>query len=209
MDVRYRFGDFDLDTDRRLLTRGSDEIHLKPKAYQLLQLLVQRSPAVVTQQEIQEHLWPDSVVDSGSVHSLISQIRDALGDGERRMVRTSYGSGFYVEPGARDADRPRFAVVLGDREIRLSDGVNLVGRDWNAEVRIDAPSISRQHARIVVDDDRVLLEDLGSRNGTAVRGRRVSEPVELTSGDKIVFGTVAAVFRILPDLQTTEDLRDL
>jgi hypothetical protein len=206
--VRYRFGDFDLDTDRRLLTRGAEEIHLKPKAFQLLQLLVAKSPAVVTQQEIQEHLWPDTVADAGNVHSLISQIRDALADSERKIVRTSYGTGFYVEPGGRDASRPRFEVILGEQTIPLRDGTNLIGRDWGAQIRIDSASISRQHARIVIDDNRAVLEDLGSRNGTAVHGRRVAEPVELTSGDRIVFGTVAVLFRALPELRTTADFRD-
>jgi len=206
--VRHRFGNFHLDSNRRALGRGDQEIHLKPKAFQLLQFLLEKSPAVVSHEEIDEHLWPDTFVDVGSIHSLISQIRDALGDDDHRVVRTSYGTGFYVETGSVERSPSRFEVIVGDREIRLVEGVNLIGRDWDAQVRIDARSISRYHARIVITENRAVLEDLGSKNGTAVRGQRVAEPAVLSSGDRIVVGTVSVIFRLLPELRTTEDVRD-
>ena len=59
-------------------------------------------------------------------------------------------------------------------------------------VRIDDPSISRSHARLVAGSDRVTVEDLDSKNGTFVNGERISRAVEVVPDDQIVFGRVGA-----------------
>jgi hypothetical protein len=88
------------------------------------------------------------------------------------------------------------AVVLGGplagRKLRLRDGV--LGRARDAAVRIDDPSVSRRHARLRVVGDRLLVTDLGSRNGSW-RGRsRVGAPVELAAGEEFRAGrTVLAL----------------
>jgi pSer/pThr/pTyr-binding forkhead associated (FHA) protein len=53
-------------------------------------------------------------------------------------------------------------LVTPSRQIPLFAGENIVGRDPKARVWLDSPSVSRQHARILVDGDRATLEDLGS-----------------------------------------------
>ena len=62
---------------------------------------------------------------------------------------------------------------------------------------LDSDSVSRRHARIVVDsaERRVSLDDLVSKNGTEVRGNPVRERVELCDGDEIVFGAVRVKLR--------------
>ena len=75
-------------------------------------------------------------------------------------------------------------------------GENLVGRDPQAAVWLDAPGISRHHARMTIDGDRVTVEDLGSKNGTYVRGDPVTEPTALTDGDEIRFGSMPLTFRV-------------
>jgi pSer/pThr/pTyr-binding forkhead associated (FHA) protein len=64
-------------------------------------------------------------------------------------------------------------------------------------VWLDSDSVSRRHARIVVDsvDRRVWLDDLASKNGTRLRGARVSERVALSDGDELVFGDVRVKLR--------------
>ena len=52
----------------------------------------------------------------------------------------------------------------------LAEGENIIGRGVDASVWIDAPGISRHHARIVVREGTATLEDLGSKNGTYVAG---------------------------------------
>ena len=69
-----------------------------------------------------------------------------------------------------------FRLVWGDREISLVEGENILGRDRDAVAWIDVYSVSRQHARIVVAGDDATLEDLGSKNGTFLRGEPVGAP---------------------------------
>jgi pSer/pThr/pTyr-binding forkhead associated (FHA) protein len=83
-------------------------------------------------------------------------------------------------------------------------GENLVGRERGVSVRIDSGSISRHHARITVSSNGVILEDLGSKNGTSLRGRRVRSASELRDGDVIIFGTVAAKVRAVRPAGSTE-----
>jgi pSer/pThr/pTyr-binding forkhead associated (FHA) protein len=98
----------------------------------------------------------------------------------------------------------RCRLVWGDRQIALLPGDNILGRAADARVWIDLARVSRHHARIVVADGRAVLEDLGSRNGTFVRGERVLGPAELADGDEICIGPVVLVFRTSVGNSTTE-----
>ncbi len=69
---------------------------------------------------------------------------------------------------------------------------------------IDAPGVSRYHARIVVAAGQAAVEDLGSKNGTYVRDRRVDAPLTLGDGDQIRLGSVVVTFRIPPVTGSTE-----
>jgi pSer/pThr/pTyr-binding forkhead associated (FHA) protein len=95
-------------------------------------------------------------------------------------------------------------IVIGSLVFDLNDGENLVGRERAASVRIDSGSISRHHARITVSPRGVTLEDLESKNGTTIRGRRIHSVSDLRDGDRIVFGTVAAVLRAVRPAITTQ-----
>jgi pSer/pThr/pTyr-binding forkhead associated (FHA) protein len=59
---------------------------------------------------------------------------------------------------------------------------------------IPSDLVSRQHARIVVSGERAKLEDLGSKNGTLVGGRRIEQGTELADGDEIWIGPARLVF---------------
>jgi hypothetical protein len=71
----------------------------------------------------------------------------------------------------------------------------LVGRAPSADLRLDDPRVSRLHARIEMRDDGVYVEDLGSRNGTAVDGTTVTGPRRLEVDDEVTVGPAALVFR--------------
>ncbi len=79
----------------------------------------------------------------------------------------------------------------------------MVGRDRDCAVRIDSVTLSRRHARIVVTNGEATVEDLGSKNGTHVNGRRVTEPVALKDGDQIEVGSVTMTYRTLDTLPST------
>jgi DNA-binding winged helix-turn-helix (wHTH) protein len=203
--MRFRFGDFVLDTDRRQLLRRGEPVHLPPKTFQLLQILAEERPKAVAQQDLYDRLWPETFVEKSNLHNLVYQLREALDDGEQTMIRTVYGFGFsFAAPVGDAAPAALWQVVIGSREFDLNDGENLVGRERAASVRIDSGSISRRHARITVSPSGVTLEDLDSKNGTTLRGRRIHSASDLRDGDRIVFGTVAAVLRALRPAITTQ-----
>lgn len=94
-------------------------------------------------------------------------------------------------------------IVLGSREWLLSEGSNLVGRDPDCAIRVDSPTVSRHHLRIVVTRERATVEDLGSRNGTRVNGQRLEQRLALREGDEIRIGSVALRYRVLDRLAST------
>jgi pSer/pThr/pTyr-binding forkhead associated (FHA) protein len=85
-------------------------------------------------------------------------------------------------------------VLQGPREIPLFEGENLLGRVPEGVVRLVSEKASRRHARIVVEGDSAVLEDLGSKNGTSLNGRRVEGSARLTDADRIVVGREVLVF---------------
>ncbi len=70
----------------------------------------------------------------------------------------------------------------------------LLGRGTDCDVRLFDPALSRHHCRLLWRDDRLLVEDLGSRNGTLVNGQKVTQPRLLAEGDALWLG--ASVFTV-------------
>ena len=85
-------------------------------------------------------------------------------------------------------------MIFRSREIPLAHGDTVIGRDPEANVCIDEPSISRRHATISTSPDGAMLRDLGSRNGTFVDGRRIDAPTPLVNGAVVSIGPVALLF---------------
>jgi DNA-binding winged helix-turn-helix (wHTH) protein len=205
--MRVRFEDLCLDSERRELTRGQTSLHLTPKAFDLLALLVERRPAAVSQDDLFDHLWPATLVDLSRLHQLVAEIRHALGDDDRRIIRTVYGRGYAFAPPAVILDAPARSackLVIGAIPHDLREGTNIVGRDHDVAVRIEHTSVSRRHAAIVIAADRITVEDLGSRNGTFVNSVRIHAATELRDGDALCFGHLNAKLRILPPPAATD-----
>jgi DNA-binding winged helix-turn-helix (wHTH) protein len=200
------FGEFSLDSESRQLFRGGEEIHLQPKAFELLELLVGSRPKALTKLLIRQRLWSETFVSDASLTVLVADLRAALGDDakEPRYVRTVYGFGYafagevatQASPDAVPAiGAPR--VIWGRRVTPLVEGENVLGRDETAAVRIDVPGVSRRHARIDVRGDQAMLEDLGSKNGTFVGEQEapVTAPVPLADGATFRLGRILLLFR--------------
>jgi pSer/pThr/pTyr-binding forkhead associated (FHA) protein len=79
-----------------------------------------------------------------------------------------------------------------------------VGREPDAGVWLESPKVSRRHARLTVSGTRVTVEDLSSKNGTTVRGARISAPLALEPGDEIQVGPFALTFRVGIEPRSTE-----
>ena len=180
-------------------------MHLTPMAWELLLLLVKARPRAVSKVEIRRRLWPDTHVGEGSLTVLMSELRSALGDSARRQayIRTVQGYGYAVAlekddggASARDPESgPLPRVMWGRRVLPLADGDNVLGRDGDADVRLDDASVSREHALIRVSGGSATIEDLGSKNGTFVGEDRVRSPLPLQDGDVFTLGEVTLLFR--------------
>src|SRR5687767_8813971 len=78
--MRVRFGPFVFDTATRELLEGGRPLHLSPKSFDLLQILVEHRPAVVSKAALQDRVWPDVFVDEANVGNAVAEIRRVLGD---------------------------------------------------------------------------------------------------------------------------------
>jgi DNA-binding winged helix-turn-helix (wHTH) protein len=207
------FEECEFDSGRRVLLRHGRLVPLSSRAFQLLELLLERRPEAIAKKELLERLWPDSFVSDASLHNLVTEIRAAVGDDARmaRYIRTVPRFGYAFHGAARAAVPARLTaqaesgarLVAGEREWLLCEGANLVGRDHDCSVRIDSATLSRHHARIVVTNGEATIEDLGSKNGTHVNGQRVTQVVSLKDTDDIRLGSVTVTYRIAEPLPST------
>jgi DNA-binding winged helix-turn-helix (wHTH) protein len=217
--VRVVFGDYEFDARRRLLLRHGRATPLSLKAFELLECLLDRRPEAVSKTELVQHLWPDTFVSDASLHNIVAEVRAALVDDPRtpRYIRTvpRYGYAFHgdAQPFTAAADevprttKPGPRLVSRRREWPLSQGASIVGRDRECVVRIDSPSVSRRHARIVVTGAKATIEDQGSKNGTSVNGNEVRGPVELEEGAQVRIGSVTMTYRTMDALPSTRTVR--
>src|ERR1700683_2039302 len=90
--MRLNFGDCVLDLRARQLEREEKIVPLEPKMYELLEVLIKRRPAVVTNNDLDELLWPDVYVARTSLTRLVSELRDTPRDS--RIIRTVYKTGY-------------------------------------------------------------------------------------------------------------------
>ena len=199
--LRVSFGDFVLNRGTRQLLRAGKARRLGPKALELLDLLLQQRPNVVTRERIRDRLWPGTHVTDSTLATVVTEVRAALDEDPKqpRFLRTAHGVGYAFCGDATESGPPlprpgrtmAYRLVLEDREVALRLGENLLGRVDEGVVWIEAPTVSRRHARILVEHDRATIEDLGSKNGTFVRGQRISAPTLLAAGDVIRLGRVS------------------
>jgi len=203
--VRLVFGSVVFDSRLRAVTRDGAPLHLSPKAFLLLEALVEARPAPVSKEVLYERLWPNTFVEAGNLHNLISELRQALDDDGHRIVRTVHGVGYAFD--ARDAasepSAARFLLWIGDEVLHLKSGEIIIGRDPEASVVIDSPDVSRQHVRMFVNDDHVVIEDLSSKNGTFVESARLTAPRTLRGDADIVIGKTLVLLRKRGSVKST------
>ena len=93
----YRFGDFSLDIDRETLYRGHQELHLRPKAFRVLEILLENSGRLVSKAELHDAVWKRSVVTDDSLAHCIAEIRRTLGDSDFEIIKTVPRRGYVFD----------------------------------------------------------------------------------------------------------------
>ena len=197
------------------LTRGGTTVSLELKVMDVLLCLAREAGMLVTRQDLIDSVWATEFVSDNTLTHAIAELRSALGDDAKSpsYIETIHRRGYRLLLGAFEPDetqtaaanRPScFYIIRGDRNVPLRDGKNLIGRIPWATVTIDSLQVSRRHASIVVDESTALLEDLRSKNGTYLNGRRLDDPAPLTDGDRIALGSYVVVLQVVTKVTTEE-----
>src|SRR5262245_57346829 len=102
--MTYRFDRFALDPGTRQLLRDGEEIHVSPKAFELLRCVVENRSRAMSRDELQSTLWPSTFVLETNLASLVAEIRRALGDSadDPIFVRTMHRFGYWFIGAVRD-----------------------------------------------------------------------------------------------------------
>ena len=209
--VIRQFADFVFDSARRQVTRATGEpVHLTPKAFELLAILIHEAPRVVQKTEIHERLWPGVFVTEATLVGLVKELRRSLADHDPRspIIRTSHGVGYAFCAAVAEAPTHRTTHehwIVGDTgRMPLREGENLIGRDPACCVWLDATGVSRLHARIIVKCETAEVEDLGSKNGTWLQGQPLTSKMPLHDHDSVRIGPVPLTYRFCESGLSTE-----
>jgi DNA-binding winged helix-turn-helix (wHTH) protein len=211
--MRVAFGSCVLDTESREVLRDGQPVHLTPLAFELLSLLTEQRPRALSKAELQDALWPGTFVTEASLSSLVADLRAAIGDEARgsTFIRTVHRHGYAFGGEVRILSAPEardsgccYRLFWHAREMMVEEGETILGRSREATLFLDDESVSRRHARLMINGGSVTVEDLGSKNGTVLNGARVSGPERIDDGATILIGSVALVFRAFKDAGPTK-----
>jgi len=209
----FAVGDWLVEPTLGTISCEGARVRLEPKVMEVLLCLSMRAGELVSKRELTDCVWQVEFISDNRLTRAIADLRQALGDdaGMPRYVETIPTRGYRLAadvtglsieaPGFDDASR--FKLETADRSYSLKEGESVIGRGVEADVRIDSEWASRRHARIVVSGLGATIEDLGSKNGTFVRGIPVEEVVQLHDGDEIGIGRGVTVLRFVTILGTT------
>lgn len=223
------------DLDR--ITKGVEVHHVEPKIMDVLVLLASRPGHVFSRADIIDAVWSKKFIGESALSRAVALLRDALEDDahkphfietipkrgyrllgtveavdEETLNRAKRGSGGEagITGSRRRTPEGLCSLLWGQVRVALADGEHLLGRDGDAVLRLPSGRVSRRHARIAVSGAHAVIEDLGSRNGTFVRGQRVTAPTELVDGDEICLGSEFISFAVsVPEGSTEEQTADV
>jgi DNA-binding winged helix-turn-helix (wHTH) protein len=212
-EAPFLLGPWQIDPAACELRNGGGVVRLRPKVMDLLVAFARNPGRVLSKQCLLDMVWPEVTVGDASLTVAVGELRDALGDHPEQpvFIETIPRRGYRMIADVTDPDadrvRPggsRFWLTGAGVELVLRQGENLIGRAPEAHIRIESPKVSRRHAKIVVDGDIAVVEDVGSKNGTFVGDLRVEGPTPLTNGDQLRLGQLAALLRVVvADRQST------
>lgn len=220
MPGSFSFGEFELDNAAYALFRAGERIKLEKIPMEVLILFVGSAGTLVDRGKIKTALWGSDVFveHDSAINTAVRKIRQALGDDAEkpRFVETVVGKGYrFIAPVERQTPVPSSrqrrpfptcCVTRGTQEFILDSGENLLGRDPDARVYVDHPSVSRRHAQILIRPNHAILEDLNSRNGTFLEGRRIGTPTEIHHGAIIGLGPITLTFVVLSGPASTRPM---
>ena len=178
----YRFGDLELLADERMLMRRGERIHLTPRVFHLLLILVENAGRLVTKETLLSDIWQDSFVEEGNLNSTVSRLRKALGEkpNENRFIETipRVGYRFIAEvERVQDEKDDQFPVVQKidpDEFVELETAERI---DEPKVVALDDPNRRRRkHLLLTLVSAGILLGVIGIGWYTIRRSRGAVAP---------------------------------
>ena len=191
--AQYIFGPYRLDPEAGELWREREKVDVRPKCYELLVYLLNNRGKLITKETLLEDVWKDVVVSESALSRTIAELRDILRDDadHPQYIETQQRRGYkfigkVMEVGKEIfAPRSRISLVHRGTEFPLDEGSHLIGRGRDVAIVLHGGAISRHHARITITGRTIVIEDLGSRNGTFLNGTRLNAAQPLCLGDRI------------------------
>jgi len=114
----YLFGQFRLDLSRQVLFRENNPLTLRPKSFDVLHHLLKNAGRVVSRNELFDAVWPDLVVTDDSLTQCLIEIRKALGEENRDLIRTIRGRGYLFNSEVTIEKTGGEAVILQSSDVR-------------------------------------------------------------------------------------------
>jgi DNA-binding winged helix-turn-helix (wHTH) protein len=187
--MRLAFDTFVLDLDQRRLLKDGVDVHLQPKAFELLRVLVEARPKALSKQEILDAVWPGVFVGENNLATVVRDLRTALDDDAQtpHYIRTAYGYGYAFAAAAATVGAPltplpsAWRLIHDHREIVLIEGRTILGRagpDVVAPPRRHRDSRRSRHHRGPRQQERHANRQRRGHRGRAT-GRRRRDPPRL------------------------------
>jgi len=197
------FGPFRFFATQRLLEKDGAPLNLGSRALDLLSVLIEHATEIVSKRELMARVWPDLIVEEGSLRFHIASLRKVLGDGQSgvRYVTNVAGRGYcFVAPIGRSAAAPTLAEsCVADRTAKLPARLlRMVGRDETVQavseqllgqrfVTIVGPggigkttvSVSVAHAKFSEFGGAIHFVDLGALDDPSLVPRAIASTLDL------------------------------
>ncbi len=197
------------------ISQNGREVRLRPRAMDVLTVLALAAGKLVSKQSLIDEVWRTEYVSDHALTQVIAELRAALGDDAKEpsfienIPRRGYRLVASVTPAAESVASNHgvsmpFKIETEGGTRPLTQGQNVIGRTGEADISLDRTEVSRCHAIITVQGTTAIIEDLGSKNGTYVNGRRLDGPTALNNGDEIWIGRSVARMRFLIEGEPTK-----
>lgn len=179
----YRFGDCELDEERRELRRAGQQIAIEPKAFEVLVHLLQYRDRVVTKEELLEQCWPETFVSEAALTRCLAKVRKAIQPGCAGLpvIKTIYGHGY------------RFVASAATLPQEQPSPIPPATRD-------ETSATAERSKILIVDDDpfnvdylEQELEDLGYETISAADGQEALDKVATEAPDLILLDVMMPI----------------
>jgi DNA-binding winged helix-turn-helix (wHTH) protein/tetratricopeptide (TPR) repeat protein len=141
--VRVRFGESQLDVDRRELMWGGEPVAIEPQVFDVLAYLLRNRDRVVTKNELLDSIWGDRFVSESALTSRIKSARRAVGDTGRdqRIIRTVHGRGYRFVADVHDAptlQQNGTSAAAGGGLVQLTAAFDALGSGSGRAIEVEA-----------------------------------------------------------------------